>query len=53
MAAIAVSNVFEDQRAVAGDRVFFAVLDGGFHGENVHAVDFEAGDILAAFVVFC
>ena len=53
MAAVAVCDVFEDQGAVAGDGVGFAVLDGGFDGEDVHAVDFEAGDVLSTFVVFC
>ena len=53
MAAVAVGDVFEDERAVAGTGVVAAVLDGGFHGEDVHAVDFEAGDVLAAFVVVC
>ena len=52
MSAVAVGYVFEDQGAVAFGGVFFAVLDGGFDGENVHAVDFKAGDVLAAFVVF-
>ena len=50
--AVAVGDVFEDQGPVAFGGVFLAVLDGGFDGEDVHAVDFEAGDVLAAFVVF-
>lgn len=52
MPAVAVGDVLEDERAVAFGGVLFAVLDGGFDGEDVHAVDFEAGDVLAAFVVF-
>ena len=52
MPAVAVRDVFEDQGPVAFGREFFAVLDGGFDGEDVHAVDFEPGDVLAAFVVF-
>lgn len=52
VAAVAVGDVFEDQGAVAFGGVFFAVLDGGFDGEDIHAVDFEAGDVLSAFVVF-
>ena len=50
--AVAVGDVFEDEGPVAFGGVLFAVLDGGFDGEYVHAVDFEAGDILAAFVIF-
>lgn len=50
--AVAVRDVFEDQGAMAFGGVFLAVLDGGFDGEDVHAVDFEAGDVLAALVVF-
>ena len=50
--AVAVRDVFENQGAVAFGGVIFAVLDGGFDGEDVHAVDFEAGDVLAALVVF-
>ena len=52
MPAVAVRDVFEDQGAVAFGGVFLAILDGGFDGEDVHAVDFEAGDVLAALVVF-
>lgn len=52
MAAVAVGDVFEDEGTVAGDGVLFAVFDGGFDGEDVHSVDFEAWDVLAAFVVF-
>ena len=52
MAAVAVGDVFEDEGPVAFGGVLFAVLDGGFDGEDVHAVDFEAGDVLAAFVIF-
>ena len=37
---------------MASDSVFFAVLDGGFDGEDVHSVDFETGDVLASFIVF-
>ena len=52
VAAVAVGDVLEDQGAVAFGGVLFAVLDGGLDGEDVHSVDFEAGDVLAAFVVF-
>lgn len=52
MAAVAIGDVFEDEGAVAGGGVGFGVFDGGFDGEDVHPVDFEAGDVLAAFVVF-
>ena len=50
--AVAVRDVFEDQGAVAFGGVLLSVLDGGFDGEDVHAVDFEAGDVLAALIVF-
>ena len=53
MPSVAVGDVLEDERAVTGTRVVFAVLYGGFDREDVHAVDFESGDILAAFVVVC
>ena len=49
--AVAVGDVFEDQGAVASCCVGFAVGDGGFDGEDVHAVYFEARDVLAALVV--
>ena len=52
VAAVAVGDVLEDQGPVAFARVLLAVLDGGFDGEDVHTVDFEAGDVLAALVVF-
>ena len=51
MAAVAVGYVFEDEGPVAGGGVFFAVLNGGFDGEDVHSVDFETGDVLPALVV--
>ncbi len=51
MAAIAVGDVFEDEGAMAGGGVGFGVFDGGFDSEDVHAVDFEAGDVLAALIV--
>lgn len=53
MPAVAVSDIFEDEGSVAGDGVLLAVFDGGFDGEDVHAIDFEAGNVLPAFVVFC
>ena len=40
MAAVTVGDVFEDEGPVAFGRVAFAVLDGGFDGEDVHAVYF-------------
>lgn len=52
MATVAVGDVFEDEGTVAGNGVAFAVLHGGFDGEDVHAVDLETGDVLAALVVF-
>ena len=52
MPAVAVRDVFEDQGAVAFGGILLAVLDGGFDGEDIHAVDFKAGDVLAAFVIF-
>ncbi len=52
MASITVGDVFEDEWAVAGDRVLLAVFDGGFDGENVHTVDLETWNILASLVVF-
>lgn len=52
VAAVAVGDIFEDEGPVAGEVEGFAVFDCGFDGEDVHAVDFEAGDVLAAFVVF-
>ena len=52
MPAVAVGDVFENQGPVTFGGVTFAVLDGGFDGEDVHAVDFEARDVLPAFVVF-
>ena len=52
MAAVAVGDVLKDEGPMAFGGVFFAVLDSGFDGEDIHPVDFEAGDILTAFVVF-
>ena len=52
MPAVAVGDVFEDQGPVAFGGVSFAVLDGRFDGEDVHAVHFEAWDVLPAFVIF-
>jgi hypothetical protein len=49
--AVAVGDVFEDDGPVAGDCVGFGVRDGCFDGEDVHAVYFEAGDVLPALVV--
>jgi hypothetical protein len=51
MATIAIRHVLKHKRALAGERPFLAVLDGGFDGKNVHAVDFEPGDILTTLVV--
>jgi len=51
VATVAVGHVFEDEGAVAGDCVGFAVRDGGFDGEDVHAVYLETGNILTALVV--
>ena len=53
MATIAVCDVFEDKWAFFFDGVLLAVLDGGFDCEDVHGVDLQAGDVLAALVVFC
>ena len=52
VSTVAVRDVLEDQGAVAFGGVFLAILDRGFDGEDVHAVDLEAGDVLAALVVF-
>lgn len=52
MSTVAVSDIFEDKRTVAVDRVLFAVLDGSFDGEDVHSVDLETGDVLSTLVVF-
>lgn len=51
VAAVAVGDVFEDEGAVAGNRVGFGVRDGGFDGEDIHAVYLKTWDVLAALVV--
>ena len=51
MAAVAVGDVFEDEGTVTGDSVLFSVLDGGFDCKYIHTVNFEAGNILTAFVI--
>ena len=51
VASVAVGDVFVDEGALAGGAVLLAVLDGGLDGEDVHAVDLQAGDVLAALVV--
>lgn len=51
MAAVAVSDVLEDERALARDGPLAAVLHSGFDGEHVHAVDLETGDVLPPRVV--
>ena len=51
MSSVTIGYVFEDQGAVTGGCVGFAVGNGGFDGEDVHSVYFETRDILAALVV--
>ena len=51
VASVAVGDVFVVEGALAGGAVLLAVLDGGLDGEDVHAVDLQAGDVLAALVV--
>ena len=52
MAAVAIRDVLEYERSVACGGVRFPILHGGFNSEDVHAVDFEAWDVLTALVVF-
>lgn len=49
--AVAVGDVLEDERALAGRCPFAAVLNRGLYGEDIHAVDLEAGNVLTARVV--
>jgi hypothetical protein len=51
--AVAVGDVFQNQGAEAGDCVGFGRGDGGFDGEDIHAVYLEAWDVLPALVVVC
>lgn len=49
--SVTVGDVFVDKRTLAGGAVLLSVLDGGLDGEDVHAVDLQTGDVLAALVV--
>ena len=51
MTPVSVGDVFVDQRTLASSCVFLAVLDGGLDGEDVHAVDLQARNVLATLVV--
>jgi hypothetical protein len=51
VASVAVGDVFVDEGTLAGGAVLLSVLDGGLDGEDVHAVDLQTGDVLAALVV--
>ena len=52
MSAISVCHELVNERSLACCSPFFAVFDGCHDREDVHAVDFETGDVLAALVVF-
>ena len=52
MTAISVGDVFEDEGAMAGPGVFFAVLNSSFDCKDVHAIDLQPWDVLTTLIVF-
>jgi hypothetical protein len=49
--SVAVGNIFVNQRTLAGRGIFLSVLDGSLDGKDVHTVDLQTRDVLAALVV--
>jgi hypothetical protein len=48
---VAVGDVLVDKRTLAGVAPFLTVLNGGFDGEGVHAVNLETRNVLTTLVV--
>ena len=51
MTSVSVRDKFVDEGTLAGSGPFSSELDSGLDGEDVHTVDFETGNVLAALVV--
>jgi hypothetical protein len=52
VASISVGHVFVHERSLASGAIFLSVLDCGLDGEDVHAVDLQARNVLATLIVF-
>jgi len=49
--AVAVGDVLEDKRSLAGGGPLTTELNGGLDSQDVHTVDLETGNVLSAGVV--